>query len=643
MCGINGIIQSKSNAESFDVHSKISVMNNLIKHRGPDDDGVYIYENRIALGMRRLAIIDLRSGKQPIISDDENKVIIFNGEIYNFLELRKNLESLGVTFKTKSDTEVILKMYENFGTNFINKLNGMFAFAILDIKKSSLLLARDRFGQKPLYYFHKNGLFCWASELKSLTAAYPFTPRISIQGLNSYFSMGCIPSPLTIYEDFYKLPPGHLFIINTEDATYTSHKYWGLEKTIGTSADTYKNALNNVRELLYDSVKIRMISDVPLGAFLSGGIDSGIVTAIMSSHSKIPVKTFSIGSRNKNFDESYKASAVSKHLETEHYSFILDEDDILENIDDIILNFDEPFADSSALPTWFVSRMARQYVTVALTGDGGDEVFGGYNRYLIHYYAKNYFRVIPKEVHEKFILPFLAWFPKRQDNRVNLLSKLKKAASALGQDTFDSAFNIMCLFFKDWERKSLLKNEMLFDSSLREHAKNVLNSKANLHPISLSQLLDFSFSLEGDMLVKVDRTSMQNSLECRNPFLDYRLVQYMMSLPPYYKIRGKQTKVILRDAFSSLLPKGHFNFPKSGFGVPVGNWFRSKLKNCLLNVCDKDILHDQGIFSPENVTLLINQHLKERQDHTFKLWCIYCFQKWHLNSNVKKMDNGKKS
>ncbi|MFN5418838.1 MAG: asparagine synthase (glutamine-hydrolyzing), partial [Sphingomonadales bacterium] len=441
MCGINGVlaIDPISNLKGI-----ISRMNEVIIHRGPDDSGTFIDSNQmIALGMRRLAIIDLESGHQPMLSDDGSIIVVFNGEIYNYKKLRAELsENHGVTFSTGSDTEVILKGYQLLGTAYFSNLNGMFAFAIYDVKLSRVFLVRDRTGEKPLYFWTNSRYFVFASEIKSLKAFMSLNhlkqPAISKTAMNLFFSLTYIPAPYSIFEGISKLEPGHFLEVNTTDLSVLKKSYWSFSTFLDQDRiSDYSLAKRELQRLLYESVESRMISDVPYGAFLSGGVDSSIVTAVMSDISRDQkIKTFSIISQNSKFDESARSNAVSKHCNTEHYPISLDLKSIEEDIEKVILNFDEPFADSSALPTYYVSKVTSNYVKVALTGDGGDEVFGGYNRYLMPYYSKLYKNLIPSWLHDFILKPAFSSISLKTDSRGSVY-RLKKFIDAIGRSEYD--------------------------------------------------------------------------------------------------------------------------------------------------------------------------------------------------------------
>lgn len=637
MCGINGII-SKSTTGSIIKKTCIKEMNAAIMHRGPDDSGFYHSDdNSIALGMQRLSIIDLSTGAQPMYSDDKKIVIVFNGEIYNYLEIRNSLVSnYAVKFKTNSDTEVILRGYEIFGKEIFSQINGMFAIAIFDSRISKTIVARDRTGEKPLYYYPHESYFVFCSELKSLKVFWKNNsinkPEISRDALSLYLSLTYVPAPFTIYDGVFKLEPGCLLEIDVNDLSYIKTQYWNVVPLKKEQLSNYSHAKKILKDLVYDSVEKRMISDVPYGAFLSGGVDSSIIVAVMADlKPNDHIKTFSIISSNKKFDESERSNSVSKHCKTEHYPIMLDLQDILKSIDTVILNYDEPFADSSALPAYFVSKKTKQNVTVALTGDGGDEVFGGYNRYKMSHYSRLYKTCIPSALHDKVIKPFLGDYKLNKDDR-GLIFQAKKFVNAVSMSEYLNLTNIMCLGFERNMLRELL-NPAWYANQYESLFQGHYNQVQDLNPLQKARYLDFKICLDGDMLVKVDRASMLNSLECRPPFLDHRLIEFSYQLPDRFLIYKGKTKKILKETFQDMLPKGVFNLTKSGFGIPIGDWLRQDLGSDLVYLSRKQFLQEQGIFNIPIIEKLISDHLTGKSDATFKVWTFYCFQKWYIKNN----------
>jgi asparagine synthase (glutamine-hydrolysing) len=611
-------------------------MNGRIYHRGPDDGGIFIKENGssvIGMGMRRLSIIDVSGGAQPMLTEDKSLAIVFNGEIFNFHEIKRLLEQEhGVNFSTQSDTEVILRGYSVWGTGILPKLNGMFAFAIYDEKKKEIFIARDRLGEKPLYYSFDESSFFWASELKSIAAACPEKKQIAEQALSVYFSLSYIPAPYTIYKNVFKLQAGHYMCVNVETLSSSTVRYWDVPAAGNVQpVKSYHQAKHEIRELLFDATERRMIADVPLGTFLSGGVDSSIVSAIMSKISNQPIKTFSIGYANKRYDESERARIVARHIGSEHHEFVLDYDEIMGDIDRIVLNYDEPYADASCIPTYFVSKCASSEVTVALTGDGGDEVFGGYNKYLSIRYRQLFNRCLPA-LARRWVTSeaFRKKFLDKGDTR-SFSAKLRKLLLAVNANPVEAHLNIISLGFSQNELDRLLTIAISSPHGLLLGSIDQDKLVSLPEGLKMARYLDKEISLEGDMLVKVDRASMLCSLECRSPYLDHRLMEYSYSIPDEYLLRKSNKKRILKDAFADMLPKNFFNAPKSGFEIPIGTWFRSSLKSDLCKTLSTDNLNRHGYLNVGMVQKLVEAHISGSADYAVKLWVIYCFQKWYNN------------
>lgn len=629
MCGINGLI-SKKNIGEKNMSDILAKMNNLIIHRGPDEDGFMIANNEsysIGMAMRRLSIIDLSSGKQPIYSNDNNIVIVFNGEIYNYRELKAKLINEGVTFSTTSDTEVILKLYENHGIKSFKWLDGMFAFSIYDKKQNKLYIARDYFGEKPLYFCNNNDNFIWASELKSIIEILGSKPEINKDGLNLYFRLTYIPAPYTIYKDIHKLPCNHYIDYDLETDTFSINEI-EKEKLIEKQEIPFEKAKKDIYTKVLESVESRSVADVGIGTFLSGGVDSSIISYCLSEISSEKIETFSIGFDNKGYDETDKSRIVAKLINSNHHEFIVKENDFKNNIDRILLNFDEPFADSSALPTYLVSKHASNYVKVALTGDGGDEVFGGYNKYYIGKLNNKYTSIIPKGLHNQILNLSSGLLKTKADNRGKRF-KLNRLLKAINYDG-DQYWNIISLAFTDIEKEQLLKNNCLIKSTFSE-LKNRYNEN---NPKSLTdfRMIDKKVSLEGDMLVKVDRTSMLNSLECRAPFLNKEIWNYTNSLPEQYLMKGWDKKYILKESFADKFLPGFLDKTKQGFGVPVGNWLRASLKSELESYIDIKFLETQNIFNVDFISNMVKNHISGIEDNSMRVWNFYAFQKWYLNT-----------
>jgi asparagine synthase (glutamine-hydrolysing) len=624
MCGINGYL-SNSNFEHFLIEDKLKIMNDTIIHRGPDQDGFFIDNSsdcKIGMAMRRLSIIDLSSGKQPIFTEDKQKVILFNGEIYNFKILKSELQQKGVEFVTHSDTEVIVKLYEYYGLSAFSMLDGMFAFSIFDKTLNKIFIARDFFGEKPLYYTKKNNYFIWASELKSIIKVLPKKSNINKEALNLFLQLTYIPAPYTIYEDIHKLEANHYIEFDCNNFSFKIHEI--KQKFKNYPKISKREATKITHDLIQESVISRSIAHVPLGTFLSGGVDSSIVSLCLAKQSNSKIETFSIGFDKKSFDETNKSRTVAKLIGSNHHEFIISEKDLTSNIDEILLNFDEPFADSSALASYLVSKKTKEYVTVALTGDGGDEVFGGYNKYYMGKLNNKYTNFVPYSLHKDIILGIGNFLNVKEDKR-GFRFKMNRLLKAINYDG-DFYYNIISLGFQENELIEILK--------FSAHKENTLSYFKNKFRDNHKTITDFRnidkiISLEGDMIVKVDRTSMLNSLECRAPFLNKEIWNFTNQLPEDYLINGWQKKHILKESFKQYFPKDFLNKSKKGFEVPVGDWLRADLKNELFSYVDKSFIENQNIFNFETVFELVNNHIKCKNDNTFRVWTFYCFQKWY--------------
>ena len=624
MCGINGFIKSTHTTPEAAL-SLLKKMNHVIIHRGPDDSGFYQDSSpsfSIGMAMQRLSIIDLSTGKQPISNEINSVTIVFNGEIYNYRKLRADLETKGFTFKTKSDTEVILKLYETEGEKSFEKLDGMFAFSIHDKTKNKLIIARDFFGEKPLYYTQADSGFYYASELKSIISILPNKPKISKAGLNLFFKLTYIPAPFSIYEGVQKLEANHYISYDLTNHTYTISEINKICKN--RSSLSFKDAKLKLHDLMMSSIESRTVSDVPIGTFLSGGVDSSIVSLGLSQISNNKIDTFSIGFDKASFDETDKSKLVAKQINSNHHEFIISENDIKAHIDAILLNFDEPFADSSALPTYLVSQKTSNYVKVALTGDGGDEVFGGYNKYYMGNLNSRYTNVVPKFLHNS-AKPLLTSLLSTSDDNRGKRFKLKKLIQAIDY-TGENYWNIISLGFEN-DTQQLLNPEQALTNPFAYYKGHISKPKS-LHNY---REVDRLVSLEGDMLVKVDRTSMMNSLECRAPFLNKTLWDFSNSLPESYLVKGWSKKHILKEAFKHEFPVGFLDKSKKGFAVPVGDWLRSGLKNELESFIDTKLLDKQDLFNNKYIRSLVLNHISGKEDNSYKVWTFYTFQKWYFS------------
>ena len=594
-----------------------------IVHRGPDDEGVYVQGN-VGLGMRRLSIIDISSGHQPIHNEDQTVWIVFNGEIYNFPDLRAELENLGHQFYTGTDTEAIVHLYEEFGEECVQRLRGMFAFAIWDGKRQRLFLARDRFGKKPLHYALSQGRFLFGSEIKSLLSAAPELSEVNPESLLSFLTFGYIPDPQSAFKQIQKLAPGHT--LSFADGQIEIHKYWDLPQFGTLPPLSEEELLDELERRLGEAVRIRLISDVPLGALLSGGVDSSIVVALMSKFSSGPVKTFTIGFPQKEFDETSYARLVARNFGTDHHELIV-EPNLLDTLEKLTHFLEEPFADASIVPTYHVSCLARQHVTVALGGDGGDEIFAGYDRYSINLNRRR-FGMIPGwagEFYRNHIFPrlpsgtyarrFLYTMSLPEDDRyldeVSYLAPDGRARSLFSQDFLALADRCLSPF-----------------DTFRNHLKAAPASD----PLSRLQYLDVKTYLPGDILTKVDRMSMATSLEVRAPLLDHIFAEWSTQIAPSWKLRNGQKKYLLKKLAERVgVPRSAIYRPKQGFGIPLIHWLRRELKQDLIGLLLEPKTLQRGYFEVAAVKQLIHEHLSGRRDRSADLWILIVFELWHRN------------
>ena len=620
MCAIAGIIDVKTSVKDVEIEKMVDTMG----LRGPDDQGIYI-DDHVGLAHRRLSIIDVESGHQPLCIDNGKFVIVYNGEIYNFQELKKELQETGIAFNTSSDTEVVLQAYKIWGIEeCVKRFDGMFAFAIYDQRAHRLLLARDRFGEKPLYYQIEGGRILFASELKAFC---PNSSKYSIDktALNLFLSLSYIPAPYTIYQGIRKMRAGHYFSVDTRTGKYEDVEYYNANNEIDESLHDVETAKNEIKDLLKDSVQKRMVSDVPLGAFLSGGIDSSIVCCLMSRLSNQPINTFSIGFKEKDYDETERAKLVAQHIKSYHTQYTLDYSDVLDVLDDIILYYDEPYGDSSAIPSFYVAKLAKEKISVVLTGDCADELFGGYEKYLADYYVRKYLSY-PKFLRKIFEMAIERCPITPSTN--NFLRKAKKVIRYSQDSGFNLYYDMMCLGFNDKSRKCLLKDDVYDD------IKDIYRKMWDEIPSSYSylqkeQIMDTKGVLEGDMFPKMDRACMHVSLENRAPFIDKRIYHFALNLSDDLKIKGNNKKYILKEAFKDVLPEETLKFKKSGFGVPVDYWFRNELKEDLEFLLSKDFIEKQGLFDFDYIHKMFEDHMNCKENFKFQLWNLFVFQKWY--------------
>ncbi len=604
----------------------LETMTHALAHRGPDDDGFFV-EGNVGLGMRRLSIIDLSSGKQPIYNEDRSVVVVYNGEIYNYPDLKKDLEAGGHVFRTKTDTEVIVHLYEEHGQDFVHFLRGMFAIALWDREARKLILARDRLGIKPLFYAFADGKLVFGSEIKAILLCAPTLREVNPDALPLFFRYSFIPEPLTVYKHVHKLPAGHILVY--ENGSITLKEYWDLafEENYDLSREEYEGQLG---ALLEEAVRIRLMSDVPLGAFLSGGVDSSAIVAYMSKTSKEPVNTFTIGFQEKRYDESADAERVAKHCRTRHHLRVVtaaDMEDLLELLTKLVWHFDEPFGDSSAIPTYYVSKIARENVTVILSGDGGDETMAGYTIYQGFKFAEMY-RRLPSILGQGLIpslVGVLAWCsPTRYRYDLNRWHKRIQDSRLPFRDRYTSKMSI----FRDEMLTRLFPAGIRAEDPIGERLRKI--APFGYQPFDRLAYLDARFHLLNDMLVKVDRMSMANSLEVRVPFLDHKLVEFMATVPPWLKLNGWETKSILRRVLRNHLPTQTTQKKKQGFGIPIPEWFREDLYHLAheLLVAEGKAAKAYGL-NQQAINAIFDQHLSGQVDYGPHIWLLLNLEIWH--------------
>ncbi len=621
MCGITGYFDTTQSAETL--NPKIKKMTDLILHRGPDGEGYYV-KNGIALGHRRLSIIDLAAGAQPMSNSDGTAWIIFNGEIYNFPELREQLLKSNYPFRTHSDTEVIIALYEKYGTELLQKINGMFAFAIWDEPRKRLFIARDRLGKKPLFYYWDNQRLIFGSEMKSILAEPEVSREVSESSVNMFFNFGFIPAPHSIFKNIKKIMPGHYAICS--EGYFSQHKYWDVNFQPVEQADKAKLE-NELYELLYNAVKRRLISDVPLGAFLSGGIDSSSVVGLMSIVNEKPVETFTIGFEEGDYSEAEDARFIAENFKTNHQEMVVKPSSV-GILRDTVWHFDEPFGDSSAIPTYYVSQMARKYVTVILSGDGGDEMFAGYTRYQ-RMEKMSVYDKWPDWLKNKVVGPLGNMLPLNFPAKNRLMAIANNGEFGLGIYPY-----IKPKIFSQDLIESFEKNPLT-----RFHFPQI-EQYDHLHPLSQRQYLDIKLYLPDDILMKVDKMSMKHSLETRAPLLDYTIAEFAAKLPPEFHIRNGEGKDFLKNVVSRFLPNEIFNKPKHGFSIPKKLWFKKELKDFSHDVLLSSKAGSRPYFNRQMVEKVLNTHSSNEKDYSKWIWCLLNFELWHnlfIDSDSRKI------
>ena len=616
MCGISGILQTDG---AMVDERLLKRMTDILSHRGPDGEGFHC-EGPVGLGHRRLAIIDLVTGDQPMPSDDGALSLVFNGEIYNFRELRKELESLGQRFRTSSDTEVILRAYEAWGLDCLSRLRGMFAFALWDRRQGRLFLARDRAGIKPLVYAWDGRRLLFASEIKSLLQDPTVKRELDWDAFRDYLVFHYSPSPRSIFRGIRKLPPASYLVIDLARREPEVHRYWDLHFAPDEQRSE-SDWVEGLRWHLRDAVRSHMVSDVPIGAFLSGGVDSSAVVALMAQESAAPIRTFSIGFDEADFDELAYARQVARRYQTDHCEFVV-KPDAFEALPRLAWQLDEPFADSSALPTYYVSKITREHVTVALSGDGGDENFAGYRRYALAQQRHERLDRLPGTLGRLLAAVGAAVLPSGTPGQGYL--------ELLGADAIDRYFRMVT-----YQRTATLGRLLTGDVRARV---DIDVNPAGFRRLALEggapdylstlQYLDVRTYLPEDILTKVDRTSMLVSLESRVPLLDHILMEYVATIPSGLKLRDGQGKAIFKAAMAPDVPSDVISRRKMGFGVPLGAWFRHELRDYARDTLLSSRARDRGLFAPDGVEAILAEHARGRRDRSAQIWALLLFEEW---------------
>jgi asparagine synthase (glutamine-hydrolysing) len=620
MCGISGIIyRDRDRCVSF---ADLKRMCGTLIHRGPDEDGFFVKRN-VGLGMRRLKVIDLVTGRQPISNEDGSIWIIFNGEIYNYPELRRQLEEKGHTFSTHTDTETIVHAYEEYGENCVANLNGMFAFAIWDGRIEKLFLARDRIGVKPLYYFVDDECLVFGSELKAILECRHVPRTIDRQALDAFLTFEYIPAPLSIFSEVKKLLPGHLLIL--QNGKVSTRQYWDLQ--YNRLAGDEQELSQALYDLLKDAVRMRLISDVPLGAFLSGGIDSSSLVCLMTELMDRPVKTFSIGFDDPSYNELEYARTVAKYFGTDHHELTI-QPDIVNLVSDLIKYLDEPLADVSIFPMYLVSKLAREHVTVVLSGDGGDELFGGYEWYVADKIA-GYCHRLPSAVRNRWLPAMVGLLPPspRKKGAINKLKRFVEG-SALPErlrhfrwSSFATEGTKQHLYTEDLKR-------WVNHGDTCSRFTDYFQTFDGADPLWQEQFADIKTYLADDILAKVDRMTMANSLEARTPYLDYRVAEFAAGLPSHLKLKGLQTKYLLKHSMATKLPPSILRRKKEGFSIPMKNWLQHELRPMMQEVLSPCRIKQEGLFNPSYVEKLKADHLQGIANYSHQLWSLMVFEIW---------------
>lgn len=619
MCGIAGFAGSGN-------QDTLGRMVAAVRHRGPDDQGFFV-SGSVGLGHARLSIIDLSpTGKQPMLSADGNAVIIFNGEIYNFRELKSELlQKNSYPFRGSSDTEVMLALYQTDGIDFLKKINGMFALALYDKQKGLLFLARDRMGKKPLYYGVFGNTLIFGSEPKALLQHPACTRKLNFEALNDYLHYEYVPTPNCIFEGIHKLEPAHYALWQNEK--FTTHSFWSMDFTENKIPEP--ETLKQLDAAIQRSVSQRLVADVPLGIFLSGGLDSSTIAYYAQKASTQKIKTYSIGFKEASFDESMFARTVAKHIGTDHHEQMLSAHDSLDLIPRIAELLDEPMADASIIPTYLLSKFTREYVTVALGGDGGDELFAGYPTFQAFKLAR-WYRRIPRGLRRSMLEPLLSLLPSSERNMSAGFLARRFVAGTIAAEAYQN--QVWLSAFSGPERSQLFAPDVWAQLSHKSEFETIDRYRDEIASASEENKLLYAYMrtyMMDEVLVKVDRASMYNSLEVRAPFLDYELVDYVNHLPFSYKLRGFTTKYLLKRLMHNKLPSHIVYRKKKGFGVPMTAWLRNELRPLCQELLSKDRITRQGLFNHDYVSRLMDDHQNRRRDHRKELWTLMVFQMWY--------------
>ncbi|MEF3280268.1 MAG: asparagine synthase (glutamine-hydrolyzing) [Elusimicrobiota bacterium] len=623
MCGICGIININSEKIEF---SELKKMNDLLIHRGPDDEGFFVKDN-FSIASRRLSIIDLDTGRQPISNEEKTAYIVLNGEIYNYLDLRNELIKKGHKFSTKSDTETVIHLYEEYGKDFVKKLRGMFALCILDLKEKKIILARDRIGKKPLFYYFDNKRFIFSSEINPILSLKDIKLTLNLKAIDTYLVLQYIPSPMTVYNEIKKLDPSS--ILELKDNEIKIEKYWDVPSN--SININFNEAREKLKDLIMESVRLRMIADVPVGAFLSGGIDSSVIVASMCKLSNTQIKTFSIGFSEDKFSELEYAREVARMYNTDHHEFIV-KDDMTDILPALLLHYGEPYADPSALPSYYVSKITSKYVKVALNGDGGDENFGGYWRYLAEKIAYS-LRLMPKSFFRS-LLSIISLTNEGVAPFSNIW-KIRKFLKMMIAKNIERSYLSTVSFFSIDEKNEFLSEQfkaLVYENLdfAEKYIMTYFNNISGNDIIKRISYVDFNTYLPQCLMTKMDIASMANSLEARSPFLDHKLIEFSLSLDSEYKIKGySNTKYILKEAFKDMLPEKILKRGKMGFGIPLGLWFRKGLKQRFEDTCLSENALRRGYFKPQSLKKLWYEHQTGKRDHGYKLWTVLILELWH--------------